>query len=383
MHRRFSGEEQLQQKSKEINMEQLLMDLKGGNGHWKQIRAKETYAQEIKNQEEHERKSRLREARRLKRERAYAAKQEQLLQEELRRNREKAEKDRQMEEEEKALLRAKQREEEHNKQCKQQLEYLKESRPCNICKGSGKCITCGGKGFFSAMYLSSSVATGRKHDQFHGRTRRGCAECGGFKKDEDEGSVEVPQKMAATCNNPITGSGFCAACDGTGKTKLSHADISGSERNWLDDIQSLMRQMRASELGLLLADKIWVIRLVAAEVLEEQGKAGQHAHKIATLLHDKTWKVRAAAAKSLGSGGPSAAPYVSDLTQLVQDQSQEVRKAATIALGTVAVMKPPLPATQQANVVNELTQLQYDKNEEISQVARDCLQRIKEAKEER
>merc|ERR1719321_103992 len=120
--------------------------------------------------------------------------------------------------------------------------------------------------------------------------------------------------------------------------------------------------MRSSELGLLLADKIWVIRFVAAEVLQEQGKAGQNAHKLALLLRDKHWKVRAAAAKSLGTDGRSAAPYVLDLTHLCQDQFQEVRRAATIALGMIAVT---LPATQQANACNELSQLQYDKNEEI------------------
>merc|ERR1712093_967256 len=115
----------------------------------------------------------------------------------MRRNKERAERERQQREAELALLRAKQEEEEHNKACKEQLWVLKQPRPCGVCKGSGKCTLCGGKGYFAAMYLSSAVSTGRKHDQFHGRTRRGCAECGGFKKDEDEGTVPVPLTIAS------------------------------------------------------------------------------------------------------------------------------------------------------------------------------------------
>lgn len=377
MHRRWLSPEPENVGSAETNMLELLIDLKGGNGRWKQVRAKEQYAQEMKLKEECERKTRLQEARRRNQEALEAAKQKKLQEEEMRRNQERAERERQQKEAQLALLRAKQEEEEHNKACKEQLWHLKQARPCVVCKGSGKCTTCSGKGYFAATYLSTSVATGRKHDQFHGRTRRGCAECGGFKKDEDEGTVATPLTM---CNNPITGSGMCSTCDGTGKTKLSQADIVGTDAAWLEDIQVLMRQMRSTELGLLLTDKIWVVRLVAAETLQEQGKSGPNAHKLAHLLRDKHWKVRAAAAESLGSGGPSAAPYVPDLTFLFQDASQDVRKAAAKGLGMASVT---LPASQQANAISELTQLQYDKNEDICVIARNALQKIKESKEEK
>lgn len=379
MNRRWL-EEDKNPKDEETNMVELLIDLKGGNGHWKQCRAKEKYAQEMKLQDEKDRKNRLLEARRRNAEAKEAERQRKLHEEERRRNMEIQERERRQREEELAALRAKKEQEAHNKACREQLSELKKPRPCNVCKGSGKCTTCGGKGYFAAMYLSTSVACGRTHDQFHGRTRRGCAECGGFKKDEDEGNVPVPLTAAVLCNNPITGSGLCSSCNGTGKTKLAQADVSGADGSWLQDIQTLMRQMVASELGGLLSDKNWVIQMVAAEVLQEQGKekVGQNAHKLAQNLRNKHWKVRAAAAASIGTGGTSSAPYMLDLRALLQDDFQEVRKVAVKSYGLIAIT---LSQNQQANAVTELTQLQYDKNEEIASSAKDALQKIKEYKE--
>lgn len=376
MHRRYDVEEK--KTPEETNMVELLIDLKGGNGHWKQCRAKEKYAQEMKAQEERNRKNRLLEARRRNAEAKEAERQRKLQEEERRRNMEIAERERRQREEELAAIRAKKEQEEHNRVCRAQLSELKKPRPCNICKGSGKCIACGGKGYFAAMYLSGSVATGRTHDSFHGKTRRGCAECGGCKKDEDEGNVHVPLTAASLCNNPITGSGLCSPCNGTGKTKLARADISGADASWLQDIQALMRQMISSELGELLADTNWVIQMVAAEVLQEQGKAGGNAHKLAQNLRNKHGKVRAAAAASIGTGGTASAPYMLDLRALLQDPVQEVRKAAVKSYGAVAIT---LSQNQQANAVGELTQLQYDKDDEIAAIAKDALQKIKEYKE--
>lgn len=361
-------------------MSDLLIDLKGSNGHWRQDRAKENYIKEMKLQEENARRNKLREARKRHAEIIEAARQQKLQDEERRRNLELAERERRQQEEQLALLRAKREQEEHNKACNEQLKQLKQPRPCGVCKGTGKCITCGGKGYFAATYISRVVNKESKHRQFHGRTRRGCYDCGGVKKDENEGNVTVPLTMATDCNNPITGTGLCSTCDGTGKTRLSHADIGGADAGWLRDIQALMRLMIASELGVCLTDKIWVVQLVAAEVLQEQGKSGGHAHKLAILLRNKHWKVRAAAAESLGSGGASAAPYLTDLRGLLQDPHQEVRKAAVQSLGIVAV---GLPTNQQTIAVSELTQLQYDRNEDIAEIAKYSLQKIKEAQEDR
>lgn len=379
MHRRLGAAETDCQKQVEgkVNMAELLIDIKGGNGHWKQCRAKEQYVLEMKKTEEAERKARLQEARKRNHEALEAAKQKKLLEEEMRRNQARAERERLQREAELAILRAKQEEDAHNQRCREQLHLLKHPRPCGVCTGSGKCQKCGGTGFFEAVYLCSATATGRKHDQFHGRTRRGCSECGGYKKDEDEGNVATPM---TTCLNPITGSGLCPTCDGTGKTKLSAADIAGADSKWFEDILVLMRQMRSSELGLLLSDKIWVVRLVAAQVLQEQGKSGGELYKLAPLLKDKHWKVQVAAAESLGSGGSSVAPYLNDLIVLFQDVNQEVRKAAARGLGMCA---PLLPKTQQENAVTELTRLQYDKNEEVTVIAKNGLQKVKESKEEK
>lgn len=377
LHRRFVSTEAENTSEPATNMVELLIDLKGGNGRWKQIRAKEQYALEMKLKEEAERKARLQEARKRNQQALEAAKQKKLQEEEMRRNQERAERERLQREAELAILKAKREEEEHSKRCHEQLVLLKQPRPCGVCKGSGKCTQCKGKGFFEAMYLSSSTGTGRKHDQFHGRTRRGCAECGGYKKDEDEGTVFTPLTQ---CNNPISGSGFCPTCDGSGKTKLSHADIVGADLSWFEDIQSLMRQMRHTELGLLLADKIWVVRLVAAEVLQEQGKTASNVHKLAPLLKDKHWKVQVAAVLSLGSGGASAAPYVPDISELFKDKREEVRKAAVKSLASCVVV---LPKSQQESAVAELNHLQWDKNEEIGAIARNALQRVKESKEEK
>eukprot|EP00746_Dinoflagellata_sp_MGD_P156689 gnl/MRDRNA2_/MRDRNA2_85935_c0_seq2.p1 gnl/MRDRNA2_/MRDRNA2_85935_c0~~gnl/MRDRNA2_/MRDRNA2_85935_c0_seq2.p1 ORF type:complete len:407 (+),score=114.09 gnl/MRDRNA2_/MRDRNA2_85935_c0_seq2:114-1334(+) len=364
-------------KMPEAKMAELLCDLKGGNGHWKQERAKEQYAQEMKSQEEAERKARLKEARRLNQEALQLAKLKKLQDEEMRRNKEREERERKQREAELAVLKAKQEEEKHIKRCYEQLHLLKQPRPCNTCKGSGKCIQCDGRGFFEAVYLSSVTETGRKHDQFHGRTRRGCPTCGGCKTNEDAGTVLTPLLQ---CKNPIAGTGLCTTCAGSGKTKLNKVNIAGEDATWLEEIQSLMRQMPVTELGKLLADKYWIVRLVAPEMIQEQGKAEPNVHQIAPLLKDKHWRVQVAAALAMGSAGAGTGPYLPDLIELFKDRREEVRNAAVKGLANCAVA---LPKTKQEDAVKELTPLQYDKNEEIAVIARNALQKVKESREDK
>lgn len=381
--RRRLSPQPVEAKPPEANMVQLLVDLKGSNGRWKQDRAKEKYAEELKVRAENDRKERLREARKCHAAAIEAARQKKLQEAERRRLEEIAERERRQREEELALLRAKQAQEEHNEACREQLRVLKHPRPCHVCKGLGKCTTCGGKAYFEATYLAHTTATGRKHDLFHGRTRRGCAECGGYKKDEDEGNVVVPQAMSSAVM-AIAGSGLCSACDGTGKTRLCHANIVGAERSWLGDIQALLRQMIPAELALLLSDKIWVLQLVAAEVLLEKDKSRAYPHQISPLLTHKHWRVRQAAAASLGGAGPSAAPYVTNLRELIKDPVQDVRKVAVQSVGNVccSVGKVVNQQGMLSTVKGELNQLQYDKDEDISAIAREALKKIKESMED-
>jgi hypothetical protein len=175
------------------------VDLVGGNGRWRQKRAKEQWAL---NQAEAEKQRRER----------------QVLEDERRRRREEREaRRRKQEEEEQQRQRAleekmrmerlaqdeKERQEEEERRLKaaqEQSEWLaRQPKTCTTCVGSGRCTHCGGKGVFFATFLASSVGV---DSMDFGRAPQGCPECGG-----------CAQNILGAL---VQGSGNCHMCNGVG-----------------------------------------------------------------------------------------------------------------------------------------------------------------------
>jgi len=179
------------------------IDLVGGNGRWRQKRAKEQW---VIDQAEAEKQRR----------------EQQILEDEKRRRREEREARRRRQQEEdqqrqRALEEKKQRErreqeererhEEEERRLKAAQDHqdwlARQPKTCTTCEGSGKCTHCGGKGFFFATFLAPSVDTSASLD--FGRAQQGCPECGG-----------CAQNIRGDL---VQGSGRCLNCDGVGMVK--------------------------------------------------------------------------------------------------------------------------------------------------------------------
>lgn len=83
---------------------------------------------------------------------------------------------------------------------------------CVSCDGSGKCKSCNGTGCITVFYLSSVVDGSSQ--AFHGRTSAGCKDCGG----RCNGSEILGDDI-------LKGNGCCAACRGAGMKKLSVLEV--------------------------------------------------------------------------------------------------------------------------------------------------------------
>uniref|UniRef100_A0A7S1R1N4 Uncharacterized protein n=1 Tax=Alexandrium catenella TaxID=2925 RepID=A0A7S1R1N4_ALECA len=185
------------------------IDLIGGNGRWRQARAKEDCEQRRLEEEEMQRQERLREAEKERR-RAERREMRRRAKEEEERKRREAEEKKLQEMRERERLRQEQQERE--RQHRLELEAERQRRmpqTCQTCKGSGQCQACSGKGFQFSTFLVSTVST--ESMQEYGRAMQGCAGCGGCK-----------QGIRGSLNK---GLGKCSSCDGHGKI---WPDIDGS-----------------------------------------------------------------------------------------------------------------------------------------------------------
>jgi len=177
------------------------IDLVGGNGRWRQKRAKEQWIvdqaeaekQRVERQILEDEKTRRREEREARR-----RKQQEEDSQRMRALEDKARRERLAQEE-----RDRQEEEEKRKKAAEEHEdwLARQPKTCTTCVGSGKCTYCGGKGFFFAMFLAPSVGTHETTGDF-GRAQQGCPECGG-----------CAQNIRGDL---IQGSGRCHKCDGVG-----------------------------------------------------------------------------------------------------------------------------------------------------------------------
>jgi len=177
------------------------IDLLGGNGRWRQRKAMQEW--ERKQHEEEELRARKREeeaARRRRKVELEARKKKQAEEEERQRRQERERQRFEAEEQERKRL-----EEEERKRLlreQQEREWLaRQPKLCDRCGGSGQCLTCGGSGNVSALYLVSRV-TDESLLQY-GRPLQGCDECGG--------------RRQGILGELLRGSGLCYACAGSGK----------------------------------------------------------------------------------------------------------------------------------------------------------------------
>lgn len=188
----------------EIPVEKI--DLIGGNGKWRQIKANEEFKRIQLEEEEKHRQELRKEATKKQRHAELAErKRRQQLEEERRWQEEREQKRRDQVEREKV------KRENEEKLRLQQEEAQEEKRrrmpkTCETCDGSAKCQECLGKGFIFSVFLVPSVsahgaASGTSMD--HGRVHQGCDKCGGYSHNM---LGELKQ-----------GTGKCSGCEGLGK----------------------------------------------------------------------------------------------------------------------------------------------------------------------
>jgi len=177
------------------------IDLLGGNGRWRQRKAKVLYDQRAIEEAEARRQQKLIEAER-------ARKQE--LREKRRKAQIKEEEDRRRDDRERGRREAEEREQKRREADeRKRLEREEEEREwlrrqpkmCPVCEGNKLCKKCHGKGYFFCMFLVEKV----DEDSLlqHGRMHQGCEDCGGYRHN--------------ILGDLKKGTGRCANCNGVGK----------------------------------------------------------------------------------------------------------------------------------------------------------------------
>jgi len=184
------------------------VDLLGGNGQWRQKRAKEQWVIDQVEAEKERRERQVREDEKRKRREEREARRRKQQEEEQQRQRVLQEKERR----ERLAQEERERQEEEERRLKAQQEenerLARQPKTCTTCMGSGKCSVCDGKGFFFAFFLAPSVSKDTVMD--FGRAQQGCPECGG-----------CAQNIRGAL---VQGSGDCYKCDGVGKVAPSVVD---------------------------------------------------------------------------------------------------------------------------------------------------------------
>lgn len=191
-----------------------IIDLHGGNGRWRQRKAKVEFAKRAIEEEEARRQSQLRELERRRRKAEQERTRKQAQEMELNK--------RKKEREQKRLdaIRAeeKRREAEENERLRKQHEHeewlRRQPKMCETCQGTGKCQMCGGKGYDFVMFLIPEVSTVTSRE--HGKVMQGCEECGGLRHNI-VGDLRL-------------GSGKCVPCAGVGKVTPVIEDSKGPSR---------------------------------------------------------------------------------------------------------------------------------------------------------
>lgn len=196
-----------------LSMDELLSDVAGRNGHWKQKRATEELErrnefqarmgleillekQLLQHQKDEEREWR-RKVRALSAVSAWSRLSSQCLVQDQTHQR--VMEDRRQEEERKA---------DDERQMRSRLP-----RTCGDCGGTGCCVACRGIGYGHAVYLSANA--GPRSTLFHGKTTYGCTACGGVRDGGDVWGSEASTR----------GDGHCTNCGGLGKVLPAQMEL--------------------------------------------------------------------------------------------------------------------------------------------------------------
>lgn len=178
------------------------IDLLGGNGKWRRMRAEEEFERRKIEEEERHRQEVIREQEKRRRQAELAERRRRHHEEEERRwQMERDQKEREISE--KARLKREGEERQRQQRAEEEAERQRRMpKPCETCSGGGQCQDCMGKGFILSTFLVPKVCG--KHDwKEHGRKLQGCDKCEGY-------SHNLMGELKK-------GSGNCAACNGTGK----------------------------------------------------------------------------------------------------------------------------------------------------------------------
>lgn len=192
--RAFQGDQ------REIPIENI--DLIGGNGKFRMLKAEEEFKKRRAEEEEQRRQEllKLQQKKKLQVEREDRRKK---FQEEEERRWQAEREQKQRDQQERERIKAKQ--EEKIRQEREEAEEEKRRRmprTCETCDGTGKCQECMGKGYIFSVFLVSSKSDGNQELE-HGRVYQGCGNCGGY-------SHNLMGELKK-------GSGQCPACNGLGK----------------------------------------------------------------------------------------------------------------------------------------------------------------------
>jgi hypothetical protein len=216
-NRRFLDEPVPSHSTPALTREELLFDLKGGNGRRKKQDAADEMERRAWLQEKKDLKMQREDdlCRQLKKQQDEWVRKTLDDQQEIMREQAEHERLEDEREERQRAIEEKDRLQEEAQEAKCKL--LQQARPCTACEASGKCSDCSGSGCISVTYLSSVVSDASQ--VFQGRTFKGCCACGGKQNGAELLQMEVKK-----------GTGCCSNCKGAGKTYLSKEEVEAAMR---------------------------------------------------------------------------------------------------------------------------------------------------------
>jgi hypothetical protein len=189
----------------EIPIEKI--DLIGGNGKWRQLKAEEEFKQRKLEAEEQRREAKERAAEKQRKQADLAERKRRHQEEEERRWKVECEQKQQAQQEEEREKKEREAKVRQEREEKEEQRRRRMPKTCEVCDGSGKCQECMGKGYTFSVFLVSKKgydgAGSHSTAMDHGRVLQGCDKCGG-----------CSHNLLGDLKN---GTGQCPVCQGLGK----------------------------------------------------------------------------------------------------------------------------------------------------------------------
>lgn len=184
------------------------VDLKGGNGKWRQRKAEVEFEKRSIKEEERRREEAERRRKERRRQKEAEERKKQRQQDQQRQWQEERER-RQKEEDEKERRRQADLERERRLAAEEERKRLaRQPKPCQECRGTGHCPKCDGQGWILSMLLSPRVGDALPRTssliqtEAFGHVPRGCEACGA--------------ENTGVCGDLWHGNGQCKTCSGKG-----------------------------------------------------------------------------------------------------------------------------------------------------------------------